>query len=129
MTAAGGKGIALRVDGVSDGCSPDRLGGLVLALTTLILDGGGEPKVRGFEGSAVSPFEFSGFIAAWAAVAPGAAFRAPGGSGATRFPSGRRGAVEWWAGCWRAFAFGLLSFGELRQETHDIGQMRCKSGA
>ncbi|OWK24784.1 hypothetical protein AJ87_17790 [Rhizobium yanglingense] len=47
VTAAGGKGIALRVDGLSGGCSPDRLDALVLALTALILDGGGEPRVRG----------------------------------------------------------------------------------
>ncbi|QPB21935.1 large terminase [Rhizobium sp. 007] len=39
--------MALRVDGLSGGCSPDRLDALVLALTALILDGGGEPRVRG----------------------------------------------------------------------------------
>ncbi|MHC2298573.1 hypothetical protein [Rhizobium mongolense] len=37
VTGAGGKGIVLRVDGLSGGRSPDRLDALVLALTALIL--------------------------------------------------------------------------------------------
>ncbi|WP_449096553.1 DNA-packaging protein [Rhizobium sp. 21-4511-3d] len=34
-------------DGLSNGRSPDRLDALVWALTALVLDGGGEPRVRG----------------------------------------------------------------------------------
>ncbi|WP_310298672.1 terminase large subunit domain-containing protein [Rhizobium sp. BE258] len=34
-------------DGLSNGRSPDRLDALVWALTTLVLEGGGEPRVRG----------------------------------------------------------------------------------
>ena len=34
-------------DGLSSGRSPDRLDALVWALTALMLDGGGEPRVRG----------------------------------------------------------------------------------
>jgi phage terminase large subunit-like protein len=34
-------------DGLSNGRSPDRLDALVWAVTALILDGGGEPRVRG----------------------------------------------------------------------------------
>jgi phage terminase large subunit-like protein len=35
------------LDGLSAGRSPDRLDALVWALTALMLDGGGEPRVRG----------------------------------------------------------------------------------
>lgn len=52
VTGAGGKGIVLRVDGLSGDRSPDRLDALVLALTALILgrrraEGAGIRRIRG----------------------------------------------------------------------------------